>query len=65
MKKVYLVNVEKYDWDEYDSIVVVASTKEEAISIGQGFFNESQGQITATEVDLTESGTILASFNAG
>lgn len=65
MKKIYLVKVEECDWDEYDSIVVVASTEEEAISMGQGFFNEEQGQITATEVDLTESGVILASFNAG
>ncbi len=64
MKKVYLVKVEDYSWDEYDSIVVVASTEEEAITMGQGFFNEEQGQITATEVDLTKSGVILTSFNA-
>ena len=65
MKKVYLVKVEDYSWDEYDSIVVVASTEEEAITMGQGFFEEEQGQITATEVDLTKSGVILTSFNAG
>ena len=65
MKKVYLVKSEDWDYDEYDSIVVVASTEEEAISMGQGFFNENQGQITATEVNLTKSGVILTSFNAG
>ena len=65
MKKVYLVKVPECGWDEYDSIIVVASTEEEAISMGEGFFEKHQGQITATEVNLTKSGVILTSFNAG
>lgn len=67
MKKIYLVESETYAWDEFDSVVIVADNEEEALSIAidKHFFNESQGAITATEVDLTESGVVLSSFNAG
>ena len=67
MKKIYLVESETYAWDEFDSVVIVADNEEEALSIAidKRFFNESQGAITATEVDLTKSGVVLSSFNAG
>ena len=79
MKKVYLVKVEKCDYDQYDSMVVIANNEEEAINLckcedydncssslfAEGFI-KSQGKITATEVDLSKnSQIILTSFNAG
>lgn len=79
MKKVYLVSVEDWSYDEYDSMVVIANNEEEAINLckckdyenatsclfSNGFV-KSQGKITATEIDLTKnSQVILKSFNAG
>lgn len=79
MKKVYLVTVEEYGYDEYDSMVVIANNEQEAIDLcksedyetaktgwlSDGFV-KAQGKITATEIDLTkDSQVILKSFNAG
>ena len=79
MKKVYLVTVEEYGYDEYDSMVVIANNEQEAIDLCKSEdyetaktswlsvgFVKAQGKITATEIDLTkDSQVILKSFNAG
>ena len=80
MKKIYLVEVEKCGYDEYDSMVVIANNEQEAIDLcksedyetaengwlSDGFV-KTQGKITATEINLTtkNSQVILKSFNAG
>ena len=65
MKKVFVVEPEDYDYDEYDGIAVVADSSQEAIEIAEKFFSDDQGKLTAKEIDMTESGMILSSFNAG
>mgnify|MGYP003288615499 CR=1 FL=1 len=66
MKKVFIVEAEKVTWDQYDSVIVLAESEEEAIALGQGFFETDQGKISAREVDLNgQSGVIFTSFNAG
>lgn len=80
MKKIFLVSVEHYSYDEYDAMVVIADNEQEAIEMckekdydntkshgwGDGFFKD-QGKITAEEISLntSESDIILKSFNAG
>ncbi len=78
MKKIYLVEVEEWDYDQYDSMVVIADNEQEAIEMckskdyesdfltGVGFVKE-QGKITAKEIDLNTNNSqiILTSFNAG
>ena len=65
--KVFLVWVDKYDYDEYDGVVVVAGSKERALEIvnERHYFYESQGEIFVTEVDTTTESVVLESFNAG
>ena len=79
MKKIFLVTVEEFGYDEYDSMVVIANNEQEAINLckdedyetatsgwGSDGFVKTQGKITATEIDLTkDSQVILKSFNAG
>ena len=77
MKKIYLVTVEEYDYDEYDSMVVIANNEQEAIEMckaedynstwGCDGFVKKQGKITAKEIDLNTNNSqiILTSFNAG
>ena len=77
MKKVYLVTVEDYGYDEYDSMVVIANSEQEAIEMckaedyddiwGCDGFVKKQGKITAKEIDLNTNNSqiILTSFNAG
>lgn len=81
MKKLFLITCEKCDYDQYDGVVVVADSAEEAIDIVkgvdydtnefglpfEGYFAKNQGVITAQEIDLQECErqVILASFNAG
>lgn len=78
MKKIYLVEVEECDYDQYDSMVVIADNEQEAIEMCKardyesdfltsvGFVKE-QGKITAKEIDLNTNNSqiILTSFNAG
>lgn len=70
--KVYKLWVDEIDYDEYDSVVVVAENENEAIEIVQnatgnlgwsekGYFYE----IHIEEIDLTKKGVVLASYNAG
>ena len=68
MKKVFLVEAEMCDYDEYDRITVAADSSQEALEIAKEFFADDQGEITAKEVDMSAesgSGVILASFCAG
>lgn len=70
MKQLYIVTPEDYTWDQYDSIMVLADSEEEAIKIGEGFFEcedvyAPQGKVFAELVDMTETGIIHSSFNAG
>ena len=70
MKQLYIVTPETYTWDQYDSIVVLASSEEEAIEMGKGIFDgeddlNPQGKVSAELVDMTKSGIVLTSFNAG
>lgn len=71
MMKTYLVWVEKYDYDEYDSVVVVAESKDKALEMvkngycGGSYFAEHQGEIYIDEVNLNTEHIVLASYNAG
>lgn len=78
--KVFKVWTDNYDYDEYDSCIVVAESIEEikqSITYYNSyciiyehtpnsiFFKNYQGEIHIKEVDLTKKGIICASFNAG
>lgn len=69
--KVYYVWVDKWDYDRYDSLVVVAENKERALEMvetgnfGGCYFEEWQGEIHIEEEDLTKEHIVLESFNAG
>lgn len=70
MKQLYIVTPETYTWDQYDSIMVLAESKEEAIKMGEDFFDGEddflpQGKVSAELVDMTKAGIIHTSFNAG
>lgn len=70
MKKLYIVEPEEWTWDQYDSIMVLAENEEEAIKIGEDFFDgeedlNPQGKVSAKLVDMTKTGIIHSSFNAG
>lgn len=75
--KVFLVKAESYTYDDYDSVVLVAESKERALEIAKEAtwktyenekrfcFGENQYPLTATEIDLTKEDSILGSFYAG
>ena len=65
--KIFLVWVDKYDYDDYDGVVVVAESKERALEIvnERNYFNENQGEVFITEVNTTMEHVFLESFNAG
>lgn len=73
MKKIFIVSAEHCTWDQYDSVVVLAESAEEAVALGQNLFeldeedtDTFQGKISAEEIDLnSESGIVHTSFNAG
>ena len=66
MKKIFIVKPEKIDWDQYDGIVVLAESEEEALALGQRCFYTCQGKLSAKEVDLNGSSEIIfRSYNAG
>lgn len=65
----YLVSVEQYSYDEYDSAVVCASNPREATKLSKTLFHKGQGSVDVkcigySEVQ-TEPAIILSSFNAG
>jgi hypothetical protein len=50
--------------------MVLAESKEEAIKMGEDFFDgeddfNPQGKVSAELVDMTKSGIVHSSFNAG
>jgi hypothetical protein len=63
--KVYYVWSESWDYDEFDSFVVVAETAERAVDLVKDNFTENQGKLYAEEVKLKEEEVVLGSFNAG
>ena len=72
MKKIFIVKPERVDWDQYDGVVVLAESEEEALVLGQRYFSTSeddytdQGKVSAEEVDLNGSSEVIfTSFNAG
>ena len=66
MKKIFIVKPEIVDWDQYDGVVVLAESEEEAIALGQRCFYTCQGNISAKEVDLNGSSEVIfTSYNAG
>ena len=72
MKKIFIVKPERVDYDQYDGVVVLAESEEEAIALGQRCFYTDgedyigQGKISAEEVDLNGSSEVIfKSYNAG
>lgn len=66
MKKIFIVKPKRVDWDQYDGIVVLAESEEEALALGQRRFYTCQGKLFAKEIDLNGSSEIIfASYNAG
>lgn len=67
---VYIIEANDCDYDEFDSCVVVAESKEKALKIAvkgeEGFyFVETQYPLTAEKIDLNEKAIVHASFKAG
>ena len=72
MKKIFIVEPERVDWDQYDGVVVLAESEEEAITLGKEYFYTEtddyigQGKVSAKEVDLNGSSEVIfTSYNAG
>ncbi len=63
---VYSVWSEKWDYDEYDEVVVVAKDEDAALAMVENMFKDYQLRyIHIDEVDLTKEHVLLGSFNAG
>ena len=74
MKIYFIVRNDPYDWDEFDSAVVVANSSEEAVEQLKVFHGTDhlnpwgKYDVTVTEVlpaDYTVPTIIIESFNAG
>lgn len=70
MKYLYLLErTDSIDYDNYDSIIVCASTADEAIKIRPEYGWASEEYILLTKIgvaeDSVETGIVLESFNAG
>ena len=71
MKKLYLVKKLCPIYDEYDSCVIVADSKDEVNdmidSLSINYWDRGKGDRTITEIDLNtcKSMEICSSFNAG
>ena len=69
--KAYYVYVDDWDYDAFDTVVVVARDAERALEMvkngyyGECYFKKWQGEIHVEEVDLTAEHIVLTSFNAG
>ena len=64
--KVYSVWTDKWDYDDYDTFVVVAKDEKSALEMVIESFDEWQrDSIRVEEVDLTTEHMVLGSFNAG
>lgn len=69
--KLYLVEADWCDYDQYDSFVVWANSPEEALSLVRAkddptTMNNFNDNVKVTEIKKPkESGIVLGSFNAG
>lgn len=69
--KLYLVEADWFDYDQYDSFVVWAKSPEEALSLVRAkddptTMNDFNDNVKVTEIKKPkESGIVLGSFNAG
>lgn len=69
--KLYLVEADWCDYDQYDSFVVWAKSPEEALSLARAkddpiTMNNFNDNVKVTEIKKPkESGIVLGSFNAG
>ena len=67
-RNIYLVDIGDFDYDEYDSFVIVADSQQDAIQIaiakGGGKFRAATIRPIGTTTTEPE-GVILGSFNAG
>ena len=69
--KAYYVYVNKYGYDDFDAIVLVAKNEDRALEMintgyyGGCYFKERQGEIHIKELDLTTEHIVIESFNAG
>ena len=69
--KAYEIWVDKYDYDDFNGLVIVAENKDRALNMinngyyGRCYFKDHQGEIHIEEVDLTKEHIVLESFNAG
>lgn len=69
--KLYLVEADWFDYDQYDSFVVWAKSPDEALSLVRAkddptTMNNFNDNVKVTEIKKPkESGIVLGSFNAG
>lgn len=69
--KLYLVEADWCDYDQYDSFVVWANSTDEALSLVRAkddptTMNNFNDNVKVTEIEKPkESGIVLGSFNAG
>jgi hypothetical protein len=69
--KLYLVEADWCDYDQYDSFVVWANSPDEALSLVRAkddpiTMNNFNDNVKVTEIEKPkESGIVLGSFNAG
>lgn len=65
--KIFLVETDDFEYDEYDAFIVRAKDEAEALKPGKQYAQDAiRGEITVVEVKPEgESKVILASFNAG
>ena len=65
----YLLSVDEFDYDMYDSAVVCALDEDGALKLAKELFHSSQGEITVKCIGYAEGRTepeiIISSFNAG
>lgn len=65
---VYIVHAERYDYEEYDEVTVIAKSEEHALLLASPLFYRSQFPLKATFIcrcDHDEEALLTASFNAG
>jgi hypothetical protein len=72
MKRIYLIErTDNVDWDEHDSVVIIAKTPKEAKELAyNGYYGSFiEGKITCRLIGVANKtqpfGEVLASFNAG
>ena len=69
--KVYIVYPDRYGYDQYDGVVIVAENEMQVLEMLKDppykdtYFESSQGEIHIEEVDLTKPSVVLDSYNAG